>query len=885
MQNFEVFRRWETIVSLIAGVISIVSAFFALFTRKQVKAIEVKITEIKNQYNIGTQIVTDKSILEQPDPWSKGNYKRLVEEGKGLCNPFEDGLAGVDVSFCLERRFHYDSGLPLHGRAAEMTCLRNFCCHAPQGSEKDFAWYAISGAGATGKTRLAHELLKEMKEKKWRCAIVKDSYENRVKGVLGHIAEEGKHLIVLDYIKGHTQNLRSWLGLFGEASHQKKAVLRVLLVERNPFGDALRDVEGQYKDSLMALQSLSGTVLRELIEAFADRLCDPKINTEGVYDKNRLEVEHILTTLKGVDGENPRPLFAMILTDALLANEKITGWALPDALNYVWDHECKRIIRACSLENLEGKSAFFLRLLMIATLSLGADYAELQEKCQWVLEKIWEEDTFDDAKKKAKLARVLDTFRGDRIRQLEPDLVGEYFSLKELERLQGDDEKKRCIEAAQALDERDAAVVAGRIVVDFGQKKDQSGQSELERLGLTKYFIRIAIVGGTTQIHASQYAELDQVEVLDIPDTVTEIGADAFRDCKNLRAVTIQSGSKLKAIGFGAFRGCTSLKEVGLPDGLESIGPVAFLGCKNLQEIVLPGTLTAIGARAFEGCSLQNVKVPHLPMEGCGRGAFYGCSPKFKCFYPRKARNRLIGGKGYAFGAWGWEKLAVGDRLDFGGREWDVLDRREKDGKEQALLLAREIVELRVYDAVSQEEWMKPEYGTSWAACSLQKYLNGDFFAAFSKEEKKRIDLTTNENRPTIYTTASGKRIETDGGDPTQDWIFLLSLDEIRQYFLTEKVSAKALASNEEEEKIVSEWYPESMDYAQDLIATRREADAYQASWWWLRSPGLGSDCAAVVGGAGRVRGNGSNVDSNAVGVRPALWLNLSSNISSSGAA
>ena len=49
--------------------------------------------------------------------------------------------------------------------------------------------------------------------------------------------------------------------------------------------------------------------------------------------------------------------------------------------------------------------------------------------------------------------------------------------------------------------------------------------------------------------------------------------------------------------------------------------------------------------------------------------------------------------------------------------------------------------------------------------------------------------------------------------------------------------------------------------------------------WWWLRSPGiLGSDAANVHTG-GDVLGFGSSVANSGASVRPALWLNLQSEI------
>jgi len=76
------------------------------------------------------------------------------------------------------------------------------------------------------------------------------------------------------------------------------------------------------------------------------------------------------------------------------------------------------------------------------------------------------------------------------------------------------------------------------------------------------------------------------VEKIIIPDGVTEIGHEAFKDCKNLTTVTIPDS--VKRIGNNAFAGCVSLKEISIPNGVNRIESYAFRRCTNLTEINLP---------------------------------------------------------------------------------------------------------------------------------------------------------------------------------------------------------------------------------------------------------------------------------------------------------
>ena len=65
-------------------------------------------------------------------------------------------------------------------------------------------------------------------------------------------------------------------------------------------------------------------------------------------------------------------------------------------------------------------------------------------------------------------------------------------------------------------------------------------------------------------------------EDLEIPAYVTSIGDSAFWDSKELKSLTFAEGSKLKTIEKNAFTKCPNLKEIVLPDEVDTIGNVAF---------------------------------------------------------------------------------------------------------------------------------------------------------------------------------------------------------------------------------------------------------------------------------------------------------------------
>ncbi len=69
-----------------------------------------------------------------------------------------------------------------------------------------------------------------------------------------------------------------------------------------------------------------------------------------------------------------------------------------------------------------------------------------------------------------------------------------------------------------------------------------------------------------------------------------------------LRKVTLTNCTEVPQY---AFRNCTMIEEICLPDGLKSIGNQAFSGCTGLENLTVPDSVTSIGEKAFYG--LQNV--------------------------------------------------------------------------------------------------------------------------------------------------------------------------------------------------------------------------------------------------------------------------------------
>ncbi len=98
---------------------------------------------------------------------------------------------------------------------------------------------------------------------------------------------------------------------------------------------------------------------------------------------------------------------------------------------------------------------------------------------------------------------------------------------------------------------------------------------------------------------------------INLPNTITTIGAHAFNNCNNLASITLPES--IKVIPSGVFSGCMYLKEVHIPDGVTHIGERAFADNTSLKKVVMGKKINLIGPAAFSGCiNLQTIQIKNL---------------------------------------------------------------------------------------------------------------------------------------------------------------------------------------------------------------------------------------------------------------------------------
>lgn len=145
----------------------------------------------------------------------------------------------------------------------------------------------------------------------------------------------------------------------------------------------------------------------------------------------------------------------------------------------------------------------------------------------------------------------------------------------------------------------------------------------------------LIIPDDVTEIKRNAYKDRKDITSVVIGKNIMEIGENAFGGCENLTTVIINSnsiiGNNVKK-GFLKTSSITMAQIFGdqvttyiIGDGVTCIGSEAFAECANLQKITFGNSVTMIKNAAFKNCkNLMSVEIPNSVIS-VGYGAFSGC--------------------------------------------------------------------------------------------------------------------------------------------------------------------------------------------------------------------------------------------------------------------
>ena len=335
--------------------------------------------------------------------------------------------------------FKYNSGTTTYiGREAVLAKLQNFLdenCYFP------VVWWAITGLGGSGKSRIAYEIGIKNK-KQWQIELIHDAAEISISDLNQLLYNSSKNmLLILDTYISDFSEIAKWMKKCNEQSCLSSFPKVRIIFLRREFGD-LENVIPEWVNSMIVQDPFCMDYLYKQRFIQLEPLCEEEVceilesYLKNVYPQFKYTEKelHLLMQTQKKMGLLNRPLFSMFLADAYANKQAPLNWDEERILQYTYKRE-KQIIfeqyeQAFHITPLDFPKVFecIENLYAAATISGGKMNELLGERWSFFSEMI--KATNLDQEQIIQRMQAYGILRNGKLNVIEPDIVGEYFVLQ-----------------------------------------------------------------------------------------------------------------------------------------------------------------------------------------------------------------------------------------------------------------------------------------------------------------------------------------------------------------------------------------------------------------------------------------------------------------------
>jgi len=377
--------------------------------KSQGKSVELTLADFDEALNtFGSKLTLVDKKLETTNNWLKEILNALDPQ------PFLTAdFSGYNYHNLLLFKKRW---VPFYGREQEMALLLNFC-HA----ESNLSWWILKGSGGNGKSRLALELCNQLSSKWNKGFLLPEELENFN---WNEWIPDVPTLIVIDYASSHYKKIIRKLKILYARRIQLKCAVKILLLERNTSEIWWSEFQRQQHENIPAIWS--------------EPLSLPTLPEEGIWQifkfilkGRKIDRAQTLAHFRKLD-DQMRPLYASFAALSMMENENIFSWTRTDLLNAELDRLYLDSWRAKCTDEKQLRKFILFSVLVTLTGGLNEEnvISILKRRLSWLPDA-------DELSSGLDLYQLIGSVSrneaGFVFQAFKPDLVGEYFILRELE--------------------------------------------------------------------------------------------------------------------------------------------------------------------------------------------------------------------------------------------------------------------------------------------------------------------------------------------------------------------------------------------------------------------------------------------------------------------
>ena len=182
----------------------------------------------------------------------------------------------------------------------------------------------------------------------------------------------------------------------------------------------------------------------------------------------------------------------------------------------------------------------------------------------------------------------------------------------------------------------------GNTVFSYSDFYNNESNWENDGLYIGKYLLNVSenvgevfwVKGGTEVIADCAFSSCEKLVSVMLPETITSIGETLFYECPLIENIVVNGNGGVYSSEYGVLYKGNSLAvypqgkadaKFNIPAGTDNICDYAFLDNQNLKNVILPDSVKAIGNGAFSGCSALTSVTIGENVKSIGIYAFFNC--------------------------------------------------------------------------------------------------------------------------------------------------------------------------------------------------------------------------------------------------------------------